>query len=402
MPTPNYFFRNYAIGRTHTGMLAYLCDLYNNDKQQPLRKVLAELGFTGIDKLPDLIEVKFEFKQADLGLFDGDHCFVLIEMKVDDREGWKQARQDDVLDFSNGWYEGLREIIKGQSYRQNVLYHHRVHQHNRWAANAEKQGRKKREKYNGNFEAGAAPKVLLVTLGVGEYGIMKVDPKDENPATHIGLKQWTSAFAKTAFLKDEICNQYVAALEQETAARKQVVARFGLRDAGEKEIQVRSTLHPVLWRMAHVVEGVKAPSNWPVKQAFHTIVKTAGGGDPMVEMPTTEDSFENMPAPLYMELKQSGYLYLKMFGVDLDLASQQSLYDRTHTAVEHLAQMYDGGVRIKSEKETLSKVSNTRTISKFDVGLYKAIHIKRDLSLEEVQSRISAAMGFYVEILNRL
>jgi hypothetical protein len=77
----------YAAENVHSGMIAYLCDLWNEGEREPLGSFLDGLGVsleTDHDLHPAL-----EWKQIDLVIRDkeDDSAIVAIEMKVDSHEG---------------------------------------------------------------------------------------------------------------------------------------------------------------------------------------------------------------------------------------------------------------------------------------------------------------------------
>lgn len=125
----NYFRLAYALGRTHTSMLAYGCQLHNENKSAPLRTFLRALHLPD-PELPPHVHTHFEWRGADLALFTAPEegpspCFLLIEMKVDDREGWKKLGKHDVIDTTTGPYVGLKAYAKTDRERQSALYQQR-------------------------------------------------------------------------------------------------------------------------------------------------------------------------------------------------------------------------------------------------------------------------------------
>jgi hypothetical protein len=75
----------YGIGRLHTGMLGYMCDLYQEGLSEPLVTVLSSLGL----RPPKSLTYKTEWDSIDLALFENgkDKPWLLLETKVDDHEG---------------------------------------------------------------------------------------------------------------------------------------------------------------------------------------------------------------------------------------------------------------------------------------------------------------------------
>lgn len=75
----------YGIGRVHTGLIKYLCDLHHDGTEEPVKSFLDALGV----KVPDRPRAVREFRSVDLAIFDGDSSVptILVETKVDDHEG---------------------------------------------------------------------------------------------------------------------------------------------------------------------------------------------------------------------------------------------------------------------------------------------------------------------------
>ena len=84
----NFFLSGgYAAENVHSGMIAYLCDLWSEGERQPLRSFLDGLGVS-LETENDLRPVR-EWKQIDLVVRDkeDDSPILAIEMKVDSHEG---------------------------------------------------------------------------------------------------------------------------------------------------------------------------------------------------------------------------------------------------------------------------------------------------------------------------
>jgi hypothetical protein len=74
----------YGLGKLHTGMLCYLCDLYTEGVSKPLEAVLSSFGL----RPPKKISYAREWDSIDLAIFDElqQSPWILIETKVDDHE----------------------------------------------------------------------------------------------------------------------------------------------------------------------------------------------------------------------------------------------------------------------------------------------------------------------------
>jgi len=82
----------YSLGKLHTGMICYLCDLWNEGKREPLDLLLKRLGVQ--TKLPAKIYPKKEYEHIDLVILnEGRIPLIAIEMKVDDHEHPVPKRQ---------------------------------------------------------------------------------------------------------------------------------------------------------------------------------------------------------------------------------------------------------------------------------------------------------------------
>ncbi len=390
MPAPNYFYRNYAIGRTHTGMLAYLCDLHNAGNTKPLRTLLDELGYADL-KLPDVIGIQFEFKQADLGLFDGHHCFLLLEMKVDDREGLKMAIKRDAINLSHDWYKGLSEFAMGTMHRQATLYRHRAHRHNRWAQFAT-DNKTQKQPYRGIFEPGSAPEVLFVSLGVGEYGLLDFEDAE---AKHIGLNRWTAAFAKTDEL---LCKCYSKALGAEQEFRKLATSpEAWLRETVEAVTWYthrRSTKHPALLRLGILAERLeKRPNGWPPDLTYLPGVKSEGAGDPILQFNYIMYEQSSGYMPLFVELNSNGKLSFKLAAIQLGKKGsevRQRIYQKIQ---EQLIKLSIADLHLCNRSAYVD--ANHRTVATVDVGLKRDIKLKAGLTIDSVVERIRTGLGVY-------
>jgi hypothetical protein len=83
------FFRSvgYAAENVHSGMIVYLCDLWNEGERQPLRSFLDSVGVSL--KTENDLRPHREWKHIDLVIRDRENTspVVAIEMKVDSHEG---------------------------------------------------------------------------------------------------------------------------------------------------------------------------------------------------------------------------------------------------------------------------------------------------------------------------
>ena len=105
----------YSLGKLHSGLLAYLCNLHREGITDPLTMLLESLGVT-VPRCPRPIR---EWNCVDLAIFDGDaDCpSVLIEMKVDDHE------RDEMTKWINGKEEeGTQTELYAKAYPNCEAY----------------------------------------------------------------------------------------------------------------------------------------------------------------------------------------------------------------------------------------------------------------------------------------
>ena len=401
-PTPNYFYRNFALGRTHTGMIAHLCDHFNAGTQAPLRRLLSALGLELPGGLAS-IQAQFEFKQADLGLFDGDHCFLLVEMKVDDREGLKRAKKVDVVDASDKRYAGSTQISEGQYYQQTLLYTHRGHQHNVWAADAQRARKEGREPYAGHFMPSARPTVWLVTLGVG-------DSVADSGA--IGLADWYEAVA-AADLRDAtaqgaapLFNQYLAALQREL----EVVASACSTDGGWRSsvsaLPPRAPQHGAMYRLIQLRKQITQPESWTEDFGWNPIVKTEGAqGDVILQFNYPPESAPwRKRYPLFLELMGSGILKFKLAALLIDgRAARRAAHDAI------LLQMgFRGGERMTGQLQRPTRqynpeTTNHLTLAEWPVGLTADAQLQEGINgIDEVVRRVREGLERYGSLMGEL
>lgn len=75
----------YALGKLHSGMIVYLCDLFNEGNKEPLTSFFDSLG---IPIIGEKVYAEKEYKRVDLVIFSDKKKLALFEIKVDDHESW--------------------------------------------------------------------------------------------------------------------------------------------------------------------------------------------------------------------------------------------------------------------------------------------------------------------------
>ncbi len=89
----------YSAENVHSGMIAYLCDLWNEGEREPLGSFLDSLGVP-LETENDL-RADLEWKRIDLVVRDAqDGSFVVaVEMKVDSHEGLTPSREPQTISY---------------------------------------------------------------------------------------------------------------------------------------------------------------------------------------------------------------------------------------------------------------------------------------------------------------
>ncbi|MBB4079178.1 hypothetical protein GGR28_001798 [Lewinella aquimaris] len=197
---PNFFRLNYNHGRTHSGMIAYLAELWQADNEAPLQSLIKGLGLAEIPS-GTYLTPKLEYENIDLALLDEqDKPLFLLEMKVDDAEGWKKLGKQDLekwkcmeSDVRAKYFSGYGDEISHM--RQTELYtlrHKMAH--------------------------GENPRCAFITLGTGEY------EKDFDSCgkvwKHCGLERFVEATQSIELPADELFKQWRWSLEKELSLRK--------------------------------------------------------------------------------------------------------------------------------------------------------------------------------------
>jgi hypothetical protein len=88
----------YSLGKLHTGLLAYLCDLHRSGETEPLEALFRGLGV----RVPSRPTPRREWNSVDLAIFEGDAASpcILIEMKVDDHEHGEEAGDPQTIRYA--------------------------------------------------------------------------------------------------------------------------------------------------------------------------------------------------------------------------------------------------------------------------------------------------------------
>lgn len=110
---PNFFKINYGVGRIHSGMIAYLVELWNEGNKSPFEIFLFQLGIQNF-KEEDKLKAVLEYKNIDLALLnEKNEILLIIEMKIDDWEKKKKTKPDIIDWQTNVYYNNIKKSGNG-------------------------------------------------------------------------------------------------------------------------------------------------------------------------------------------------------------------------------------------------------------------------------------------------
>jgi hypothetical protein len=92
----------YSLGKVHSGLIAYFCDLYRDGTHEPLESLFGAFGV----RVPSNPVPHREWRSLDLAIFDyGDmeRPRILIEVKVDDHEGDTSEDNCQTIRYAREW-----------------------------------------------------------------------------------------------------------------------------------------------------------------------------------------------------------------------------------------------------------------------------------------------------------
>ncbi|MHB9130404.1 MAG: PD-(D/E)XK nuclease family protein [Armatimonadota bacterium] len=241
----------YANEKLHSGMIGFLCELYNTGMQEPLRSFFTALDPSIVFENGAEVEAVKEYSSLDIVLLKNKKVYIGIEMKVDSHE----------------------------HSRQTCKYHERLH-------------------------GSGVQYFLYFTLGVGEY-YSKPDCEDflwvrlEDCLTAIRsiitpdtmIQQWQSLLLREASYR-ELCGKYPY-----DSFRMQVGGQRGSRlrmyDASGYNLTV-------LWG----IKGILA-QRIETKEIWMTVYPSGTAPDTILNFDTNDDG-------AYLEITSSGCLHLKL------------------------------------------------------------------------------------------
>ena len=183
-------------------MIAYLAELWNEGEQEPFLSFLKDLDIEA-PATTSKYRSKLEYNNIDLAIFlipegEVESLFLLVEMKVDDREGWKKLSKREIKDalplikdqspyFSQIPDKGNPYLIQTEMY----TFRERLHE------------------LSGTY--------LLITVGNGEFYDSFVSP--QNIWRAVRLKAFASAINKISN-SDLLIQQWSNALDREVHLRQ--------------------------------------------------------------------------------------------------------------------------------------------------------------------------------------
>ena len=88
--SPNFFKSNYSVGRFHTAIIAYIIELWNDERSNLANIIFEDCFEKGKKYYP-----KFEYDSIDLVVFEDEKYqtpILFIEMKIHDYEYWSQSQ----------------------------------------------------------------------------------------------------------------------------------------------------------------------------------------------------------------------------------------------------------------------------------------------------------------------
>src|ERR1700722_13665012 len=91
----------YSLGKVHSGLIVYLCELYRDGIHEPLDSLFGAFHV----QVPRNPVPRREWNRVDLAIFDGDERDprILIEMKVDDHEGDASEDNCQTDKYARAW-----------------------------------------------------------------------------------------------------------------------------------------------------------------------------------------------------------------------------------------------------------------------------------------------------------
>ncbi|WP_020570441.1 hypothetical protein [Neolewinella persica] len=348
---PNFFRLNYNHGRTHSGMIAYLVELWNAGKEtrEPLRQFLAGLGVKDFPPHERYI-AQLEYNNIDLAIWKypydkGDKPLLLLEMKVDDHEGRKSSRKKE-------WKGKIRqtEAYLLRNRHENCSY-------------------------------------LFVTLGLGEHYEDFVCPEESNKPVWQWLKLEHFAAAAASAAKslsdDQLLTQWAGAM---AATLEDYRNPWGEPNTDERRA--------ALYRLANLRKLLRA--RWQQRDELSEVTPSLyarGPRDTILHFRMTGNG------PLFCEINSNGRLNFK-------IAFPESMKDantkiRAYRALADALKDQVPELKVKSICDT-AKPGATKTLASLVLGLRKgSLQLSDEASLDSVIDQITIGVKLCQAIKNQ-
>lgn len=356
---PNYFRLNYNHDRTHSGMIAYLVELWNEGKREPLENFLRVLG-TELHDCHRLIP-HLEYHNIDLAIKnEKDKVVLLLEMKVDDYQSWKKLSKKD-LDNWKSVGEGKtcfsHHPTPGNPYLiQTEMYTFREDIHAKTPADR--------------------PACLYVTLGTGEFKEEFKSPAGIWKAC--GLRKFVEAVESIHLPDDQLFKQWKTALQKELELRDQC---WEVTDRDDPEIDSgdRAGLLPMM-RLGDLRRRLLDTRDINKMGFTPSIYKVGVGPDTILNflMPDAE----RVEGFRFCEINNNGMLNFKMMFHAKATSKEKQIADFNKALSNVFKSDYQSAVS--------GKYGKTKTVGRVDVGLTAHSLLPRDGMLpEDITERIT-------------
>jgi hypothetical protein len=326
----------YAAENVHSGMIAYLCDLWNEGEREPLGSFLDGLGVS-LETENDLRRPDREWQHIDLVVHDNedDSPILAIEMKVDSNEARKR-REPQTIAYPKLLPEG-------------TLF-------------------------------------LFVTLGAGEYY-----HAPHGRQVHGDQLRWIRLRRVHEALKgistdDLFIERWRKAIGNELDLRDRCFSADPSRRIEEYGIEEYRGKTWNLYLLGHLKEKLNE-SLLGRDISIDPFVYTEGRG------PDTILYFGRSKLPAYLEINQDGRLNLKVYLGDLE-EEEEPKRERAQKAQKHYRELLDNYDPKLTSVIKLNPDRRSKKIMSFDIGLER--HDK-NLFLGAEESEIVARLSKVLE-----
>jgi hypothetical protein len=295
----------YAAENVHSGMIAYLCDLWNEGEREPLGSFLDGLGVSL--KTENDLHPHREWKHIDLVIRDreNDSAIVAIEMKVDSHEG----------------------LVRGVP--QTIAYPKLLPE---------------------------GTPFLFVTLGVGEFYHA---PHGEELVEWIRLRDFHEAL-KGISTDDLFIERWREAIGEELDLRERCFSADPSRRIEEYRIEEYRSKTWNLYLLGHLKEKLTESLSGQDIGIDPFVYPYGRGADTILY-------FGRSKRPAYLEINQNGRLNLKVYLGDLE-KEEQPKRERAQKAQDHYRELLgDNSPKLTSLKQNLN--AKSKTIMYFNIGL---------------------------------